>query len=531
MRASAASERRTPAAWRGSSLWLSWAAVATIVAAIILMIPSHQDEFVMYHVLACFQPSQQFNTFTESCSNYPIQLGHWEFQRSWRYLGATSSMLLAPFQWAWSSLWTPYLWGVIALGLTAWGVTKSFRVPSRALPVFLLYFPLTFAILRDSGPVRLSMIALAWTPFLMLLVLRARRAAILWTVVLATLWILATEDKPFFLYLMPGAVVLTLAGFAVRDQLDCARQRWVRLTTVFGLAAAAPVALLVAARVDGQSYLAYLANSSPGQSAGSARDSLISGAFHLADWPYVGHRVTINTLDRPTGGDTTTTFLAHLPIGFGFASWISIALSIVITLAVLTLIVFSVRKLRRLDQANSVWWLLAASFTFFGFTVLAGGWALHHFVFTQLPLAIIVALAWSEFRKSHIVAVGSLLILGALSIIAILSTPSRQKTSNEIHHLMGSVLDAASDTIVIDCASWGCYHNYRIANYGDVPVVSAGTSAEARDLLRETAQGGKQLIHVCMYCSVSDVQDRFGVSQVRPLSDDTEVWQAYTVSP
>lgn len=505
--------------------------MATIIVAIIALVPAHQDEYVMYHVLACFQPSQQLNTFTESCADYPIAIGNWEFQRSWRYLGAMSSLLLAPFQSVWPSLWTPFLWGVVALGLIAWGVKKSFQIPASALPLVALYFPLTFAILRDSGPIRLSMIVLAWTPVLVILVLRAQRGAIVWAFVLTAAWVFATEDKPFFVYLMPASVVLTLASLHVRQELDTARKHWVRLTATFAIAAAVPLTLLAIARVQGRSYLAYLADASPGQSGGGISESVISGLLHLVNWPYVGHRVTINTLERPSGETTLGNLLAHFPVGYGNASTFSLLISGIVAIGVLTLIAFSMRALMRLGRSRTVWWLVAAAVTTFGFIALAGGWALHHFAFAQLPLAVLVALAWAGREPGRLIVAGVLFVFGTLSIVAILSTPGRQEVSPEIYQVMDVALSQSSAKTVIDCASWGCYHNYRVANYDDVPVVWAGTEAEARELLRQAQQNQRQVIHVCMYCSTTDVQKRFGVTEVRNVSPGTQVWQVYEISP
>jgi hypothetical protein len=81
--------------WRISTLWAGAVLCAVLVCT---TIPWNMDEFIMYHVLACWEPSQQLNVYRGSCIGHPTQLGPIDFQRSYAYIGITSSLLLAPFR-------------------------------------------------------------------------------------------------------------------------------------------------------------------------------------------------------------------------------------------------------------------------------------------------------------------------------------------------------------------------------------------------------------------------------------------------
>src|SRR4029453_6454470 len=122
------------------------------------------DGFVQYHVLPCAQPSQRLNVYRDSCFAYPTQLGGWRFQRAFPYIGITSSLLFWPFFTVTHSMLAHYVAGVLGLILVAMGIASSLNLAGNALPTLLLFFPLTFAVLHDAGPVRVGLVVLAWTP-------------------------------------------------------------------------------------------------------------------------------------------------------------------------------------------------------------------------------------------------------------------------------------------------------------------------------------------------------------------------------
>jgi len=80
--------------------------IAGYLAAIVLL-PWQMDEYIMFHQLACWDPTQAINTFEYSCFKpellikLPISISYY---RSFGYGGITSSLIQSPFQHVWDSL-------------------------------------------------------------------------------------------------------------------------------------------------------------------------------------------------------------------------------------------------------------------------------------------------------------------------------------------------------------------------------------------------------------------------------------------
>ena len=170
----------------------------------IFAFPWQMDEYIMFHTLACTQTPQQLNTYREACSAYPISLGSFQYQRSYAYVGAASSLLFAPFHWVLPYEWTNYFVGMIYLFGTVIGIKKSFRLSRVTTLSIALAFPLSYGMIHDGGPVRLSALVIAWTPIICAKATSSKRNLLMWTFFLSGIWIFATEDKPFFFYMITG---------------------------------------------------------------------------------------------------------------------------------------------------------------------------------------------------------------------------------------------------------------------------------------------------------------------------------------
>jgi hypothetical protein len=512
-----------------------WAGAVLCVVLVCTTIPWNMDEFIMYHVLACWEPSQQLNVYRDSCTWYPTRLGPIEFQRSYEYVGITSSLLLAPFHALSKSIWTPYAVGALALVASVWGLVKCFMLPRCIMPALVLFLPLVFTMLHDSGPVRVGLLVMAWSPIVAVQYLEAKRSRIIWLVLLMLMWAIAVEDKPFFVYLMPGITLLSIASLSSRELLGQAGRSWKLLLILFGGAAAFDILLLAAMRANGMPYLRYLASMSPGRSIDSWISSAISGLFFIGDWPYYASRVSdYSSLGKLDAIGLIGQVADKLPLGWSTQAVVALTLTVLVVLLVIGFYAWAILRLvkypERTTRRTALLLFLTAGVLWVG-TVVAGGWAGHHFVYAQIPLLVLVAYAFAQLNEGYVRLAAAFGGLTFLSLIAIWLVPTKPKASREITVAFDKALALADSDTIINCSSWGCYYTYSLLNERNIPVVFAD-DAQWTQRLQDFARGQhKRIIHLCMACDLSAVKDLYTESAVTQADAHTIIWSIFCVDP
>lgn len=511
----------------------------TVVVITVVAIPWHMDEFIMYHVLACWQPEQQLNTYRESCTAYPTQLGPWEFQRTFHYGGITSSLVLAPFFTLEPSIWTPYAVGALFLGAIAFGLTKALGLQVRFALVGILFFPLLFTVLHDGGPVRLALIALVWTPVLAAVYLKSRRLRqALIILAVSLLWMLATEDKPFFLFLIPGIAVFTLASFASRDLTPLARQRWRALSSFLIIPSGLSLLLLVVLRANDMPYLLYLRQLTPSPSLPGRALNAVQGGLLTFDWAYYAQRVSAYaSLGGSESGGLVSRALARANFFPGFGSLqttVATALTLIIIFVVLWLYVRAWRLLRDTTQPTGrrTGLLLLASTTALWLGAwISGGWATHHYVFAQVPLAGLLMYAASKSEQGLRNLMSVLVTITVAVWLIIWLTPTQPLASRDIPRVAETALSLAGTDSIINCSTWGCYYTYSLLNKKQVPVVFADTAESTRDFEAMARATNREILHLCSGCSLDSVSALYPQSDIGLVDSGTTEWLLFQVEP
>ena len=518
------------------------AAVAIALAVVVITvvaIPWHMDEFIMYHVLACWQPEQQLNTYRESCTAYPTQLGPWEFQRSYLYGGVTSSLILAPFFILVPSIWTPYAVGALFLVAIAFGLAKTLGLPARFTLVGIVFWPLLFTVLHDGGPVRLALMALVWTPVLAAVYLRSRRLPqALIVLAVSLLWMLATEDKPFFLFLIPGIAVFTLASLASRDLLPVARQRWKALSGLLIIPSGLSLLLLISLRASDMPYLLYLRQLTPSPSLPGRALNAIQGGLLTFDWPYYAHRVSaFASLGGSESNGLVSKALARANFFPGFGSLqttVATVLTMLVTLAVMLLYWRAWRLLRATQQARDrriALLILTSTAVLWLGAWISGGWATHHYVFAQVPLAGLLMYAASK-REHGLRKLTALLVsIVVVSWLTIWLTPTQPLASRDISRAAETALASAGTNSIINCSTWGCYYTYSLLDEKQVPVVFADTAESTRELEATASATNREILHLCSGCSLDSVRVLYPGSDVDFVDSGTPEWLLFQVEP
>ena len=497
----------------------------SINAAIAFVVPWHMDEFVMYRAYLCWSPIQQLNTFGESCDSYATSLAGIDFHRSYTYIGVTSSLLIAPLAKLLPFIWMPAVLGIGFVVLGALGIQRGFQLSPKVIPALMLVFPIAFAVIRDSGPVRISFLVVCWSPVLISAFLRTRHWR--WVLLLAVSWAVAAEDKPFFLYLIPGIAVFCVAALAHREMTPKSAGTWLRFVAAIGISTAVAVGLLAILRVSSGPYLLFLMNETPGQDPSTRAPGALSGLFLLSDWAFSGHRISYNTLNNVAGNTLLDGILNRLP-DLRSPRWIAASFFTAVSiLAPLALLILAIRSRQRLG--TGVLLCLLASLLLFIGAVIPGGWALHHFVFAQVPLAVAGALLLK--RKDVQKALATLIIGSVAAILAILAVPPQPYASSDAAEAVTTALGQAGEDSIINCADWGCYFPGSFAARDRTPVVYANTP-EAVAVLEDVARQDKSsVIHVCVFCDKRSVMSEYVASTISEVYEGDSGWRVYRVTP
>lgn len=443
----------------------------------VLLFPTNMDEYLPYHPNACQQEEQQANIYREACGAYPIHLGPLTYERAYTYVGGTSSVLIAPLSAIERAPWTHFALGLGALVLTGMGLSASAGLGLRSVPAIGLFFPLVFALMRDTGPVRLSMVALAWTPFLLS---RSVLGPRWWTRMTAgaaimLLWGFATEDKPFFLFLIPMALLMAVGMASARGEMvDIARLRG-RAALMVTLPTVVAVLVPIIARVPTEMWLLELAMSNAGL---SRTESVLAGFRLLIMWPLASHRFL-------AWGEIGRSEIALLAIAAIIIAWVGWSLS------------RSSLGSSRVAEAPSGQWLLLAAVVGFASIVGSGGWAIHHFAFVLLPIAALFLLILGHNPNRRNWLVSGMLVSSLIGLSAPLWVEHLPDSGDDVRTAMNVAVDAAGPGEVVNCASWGCYYPYAYFGTDGVPVVFAVKTDDIQRLLKSVGPSGSA-IFVCM---------------------------------
>jgi hypothetical protein len=521
-------------------------------------VPWNMDEFLPYHSLVCRQPAQQLNTFVESCFAYATNLGPIHFFRSYLYVGVSSSILYSPFYAITSSIWMHYFVGACALAATAWGLKKSFGFKFSMIPAMAMFFPLMFTQLHDAGPVRIGLLVMAWSPVVVAKYFNSTRFRYIWVFLLSIMWVVATEDKPFFLFLIPGIAIFTLVslankGMPIKDLLD-----WHKALFIFGIPLAVCISLLSFMQTNGTSYLVFLSQQSPAFSLGTFLSSMLTGLMFTLNWTYYAHRVTTLVTFRGEG-ETGLRGAQPLSLEF-FPSWytqrgtiaFALVLAGILTVTCLLLWVIRTRMGQRFYRAavsrssissknihtqksqvtgNTFLMLVWAFALLILGTTFAGGSTGHHFVYTSIPLLVSFAFAFEKWLHGGFLLGILLATLSTISLITISLIPVHQNVSKEIDVVARVALSQADQSTIVNCYSWGCYYTYSFLNYRQIPVVFAAESESNTIKFNELVQSrGSSVMHICLSCDQKFVQSLYPRGKIEHLFTDTKLWQVFRVT-
>lgn len=488
---------------------LAFIAVAIAITVAIALLPWHMDEYVMFHSLACWDPLQSLNTYRESCPGNPTSLGNLSYYRSYAYIGIASSLLMAPLHFIFPSLAANSLSGILWVGLAGLGITKSLKLNWKYAGIIYLYFPISYSLIHDGGPIRLSLLTICWIPYLFDRLQNQRRCwakMLIWLLIFG-LWVGSVEDKPFFMYLVPGSYFFVLACIKNTSEPNGQHRKIIDITSIFALNSFLSVGLLYFMKAGEEPYLVYLRKNSPDW---SQRISELGNSLRFfMDWPYFSFRIT---------------------------EWSRLALlGSIGSCALISLLAFIfIRKEQKNIFLNGGSGILALScVTFWFFSWIAGGKFNHHFVFAQIPLmaALMQGIAWESKKITERATMLSLLTLAsAISLLSVIVAPKVWYASSNTNNIIEKSLANNESQVILNSSNWGIYYAYSLAGHRGNPVVWADTT-ESMNHLEKFARGtNREIIHLCWNCNEDIVRYGYPNSNIMLTNKNSSGWKAYAIS-
>lgn len=442
------------------------------------------DEYIMFHRLACWDKIQTLNNFQDGCykPELALRLPGITYFRSFGYGGIASSIAQAPFQAIWDSLATTRWVGVLALFLSSLGIAASFKLQKEALWIPVIWFPIAYSLIHDGGPVRISFLTVCWTPYFIQQYLnRPRRSIRLGAAVaVVLLWLIATEDKPFFMYLIPGLTVYSYTCLRQGDEL-ISRERNQRFALLVTVATLTAFSFLAIAHVGHVPYLHYL-----------------SSQVNVNRWSSFDHSLRL-LIDFPENAERILQDGSQIRRIGSAASIILFAL----------LLAWQIKDWTRADQITNrlTRGLLASAALFWLFGWIAGGRFHHHFVFAQAPIAAILAFTWQRKDRHSIMGIFAIAALCIVSLATVSAAPKNTYySSSAFQHILQEGIRASRSPTIINCSSWGCYFSHSLADNDQHPVVWAQNENDMLELARIAMTKKSEILHVCYQCNLQDVQ-------------------------
>jgi len=504
------------------------------------------DQWIALNAAACWSAPDGERAFAiwTHCTLYPSEIFGYAFQRSYSYIGITSSALFYPLSLVFHPDLARHLLIVTLSLLTILGFSKSFKLSLALTPLWFLYFPIGYNMVLDSGPVLVNLVAIAWTPWLFL-----RFKSSVGTVrfvypgLAAVLFLLATEDKPFFLALVPMQILLSLAAAGRADvRLQNTRKS---LSLFYSIASIGPMVVLFASSFNDKPYILHLAGSNAHVRTGSTQvaevaesalpnvlRSLSNGIWLTIDWHASAHRA-IDPGEQSI--DPSMFLLARFSEQMSWISRTIYALGagsqLLFSLVIILWMIYA--NSRRAGTPSTTFnRYILASFIVGLFSVVAfGGWAHHHFFFLHIPLLLFI-LVW--FERAQTPWYRSVWI--AFSAWSVLSISFASNFADRSYDNVVTLISEVEERnpavpLVVNCASWGCYFQSVHLTEARTAITNLAASEGLQELSHVAQKEGRRLVHLCRNC-------REEMSNLKPTSEinlsllgESADWSAYVIEP
>ena len=508
---------------------------SVLIIWLIYFVPADSDEFLAYYNIACrkFEGSRLAfaSGFDIGCENFRLKLFGYEYTKSYSYLGLSSIVLYSPFYFLFSNIESHYIYGLSFLILFSFLLTKSLEMKWQFTLLPLLYFPLSFIFLHDSGPIKIAMLSL---PILILIFKKIFNSNslniynfVLIFVAGATVSI-ALEDKAFYLFLLPGFIVFAFL-IASKDSryeissLDINKKyinfkisRNILILGTFFLAiiTIAILLLFILSTKYVQKfnfnvpYIGYLYAISPKISF-----------FEQLNYLFLYTLIPISFADRIFEVDKSL---------FNFRNFLSF-------LSFLPIILIICGYIKKNIKVVKTIFLLPISILLLIFLILKNTWSGHHFIFLHLFFITMIMFYASNKPKNFFKVSCSLILCTAVSMNILFLTKVNVRSSKEISEIAFYLNKSkiASESI-INFSTWGGYLQQSIyGNKSQIVTMTAPINAELASKVNDLRikKNRKYILNICYSCSLENIKQMYpSAKNLEVVKLKTDIWKVLKIS-
>jgi hypothetical protein len=521
---------------------IGWALFVFTALWAILFVPMCMDEALPYHPLACLAyPFAKFHVFREGCDGrYDLVLFGLHIPSAYHYAGFLSSLLYAPVYFVFHTPGAQLWFGLIFFVLFACLFARLLPPTALSLPIILSFFPLLFQFIHDTGPVRFSLLAYPLGAMWFRQMTAAKEGQ-RWAFALglALLVFLGTEDKIFFVYLLPGYSFFCLAFLDEKSWAGF----WARLKrhyvsilfTVF--LSGVGIAVLFCGTMHEEGYFKYLREMA--QETYGVERTLKTLLLYLLAWPVYAHRVF-----QMTKPDTLSSLTINIIVASVFF--------------MLGGIFAFLKKSPGCPAPRTTMLMLSFVVTLIIFLAFSNVWAGHHFIFLWIPLlALLIDFFAARAASGGLMTMAFFYAASALSVLVLMSWPFDVQSAPERENIFAYFQDAPrADAAIINYSSWGGY--YLSALYGPknqlVTYTEPMTNGDAQKLYLLSRRTNRRIYDVCYdpfygtpnqgtpenvdgkvydsICSRAYLEDKFGGQlDFEDMLPNQKIWHVFAATP
>ena len=509
--------------------------LALFIFWLVYFVPPDSDEFLAYYNIACkkFEGSRlaYISGYDIGCENFKLKFFGYEYTKSYSYLGLSSALLYSPFYLASPNIESHYIYGLFFLILFSFFLTKSLDLKWQISLLPLLYFPLCFLFLHDTGPIKIAMFTL---PILIIIFKRILSSNSLsffnfFLVFLAsTSIIIALEDKSFYLFLLPSFITAAFL-IALKDEKN--KTIFLKINTkyldikfpknILILAAFFLTTILIAIfllfvlttkyvqRFDFDvPYIGYLYAISPKISFFEQLNYLL-----LYTLVPIAHADRIFELENSLiNTKNLFSLLSFLPIVLIMRHYIKQNTKIFKTILFTPIIILIII-----------------------FLILRNTWSGHHFIFLHLFFLPLIMYYANANPKNFLRTSCALIICTLVSIGILSSTKTNIRSSKDISEISSYLNDKnIASKSIINFSSWGGYMQQSI--YGDSSQIVTMTAPINADLALKLEnlrikKNRIYILNICYNCSVENIKQVFvSAKNIETVGPKTNDWKLIKIS-
>ena len=511
---------------RSIGLLMGMGALLPILYFLIFVVPANMDEFLAYHMLACDDSLVLAeHSLRESCLRYPAKLFGINFFKSYSYVGVSSANIYKIFYKIIPMQLSHYIYGLVVLVIFSFSLARVLNLKLSTALIPALYFPLLFPLLHDIGPIRIAVLAYPATIYLVSKLFNLGSSTFVKACSIVGIFfvvLVAVEDKPFFVYLIPQ-IFLMAFGYDLIAKYRCSPQ-------------------------SGQVNFFY--------SLLRTRKIILSTLF-LSIAVLLALFIVLFCIRIPLGADQSTSYLRSLagqvhPIG---SSWLEFKY---IFEYLITPIIFASRvfDISRWEEAISAFLFAPILLTFlstrgkllpykylfiFSILILSTTFIFtrntaypHHFVFLHIPIIFLLMQYAGESATKYLKIV-TLLTLSSIFSIAqlVYGNVGDYAKFNKSEVFKYLQYEDEVKNSVINFSSWGGYYIQFLYGPRSQLITDRPIDASSGIALEEMRSrlNKDYIINVCFDCTVEGVSKGFPGKNVTRIGPKQTKWILWKISP